>query len=117
MSIVVGILLALHLIGWAIALGGTLVAIKRPKVYPSVAHGLYLALAAGLAITGIGGAQQWDLNYPKIALKLALAVVATVMAVIGKGNPERVTRTYLAGIAGLIVVNVFLAVLWNGEEV
>lgn len=113
MSIVVGILVALHLVGWAIALGGLLSTMKEPKVLSGVLHGLYLALATGLAITGIGGAQDWDLNYIKIGVKLLIAVVVVALAIVGKRRPEKVTTGYLGMTAGLIVVNVFLAVLWK----
>lgn len=115
MSIVVQILVALHLIGWGTGLGALLTRIKDPAVPSAVTHGLYLALATGLAITGIAGAQQWDLNYTKIGVKLLLALIATALAVVGKGRPT-VSRGYLASIAGLILTNVFLAVLWRGEE-
>lgn len=113
MSIVVGILVALHLVGWAIALGGLLSTMKEPKVLSGVLHGLYLALVTGLAITGIGGAQDWDLNYIKIGVKLLIALVVVALAIVGKNRPEKVTTGYLGMTAGLIVVNVFLAVLWK----
>mgnify|MGYP003418120506 CR=1 FL=1 len=113
MSIVVGILVVLHLIGWAIALGGLLSTMKTPSIPSGVLHGMYLAVATGLIITGIGGAQDWDLNYLKIGLKLIIALGVLALALIGKKNPEKVTAGYLGMTAGLIVVNVFLAVLWK----
>ena len=74
MSTLIGTLVVFHLIGWAIALGGLLSTMKEPKILPGVLHGLYLAVATGLIITGIGGAQDWDLNYIKIGIKLVIAL-------------------------------------------
>ncbi len=111
MSVVFGIVVVLHLIGWAIALGAILTTMKEPKVSPGVLHGLYLALATGLALTGIAGAQAWDLNYVKIGIKLVVAIVVVALGIVGKNRPEKVTTGYLGAMAGLIVVNVALAVL------
>lgn len=112
MSVVIGILVVLHLLGWAIALGGIVASMKEPRIIPGVLHGLYLALAAGLAITGIAGAQGWDLNYIKISIKLVLAIVVVAMGIVGKNRPEKVTKGYLGAMAGLIVADVAIAVLW-----
>lgn len=116
MHVLVGILIALHLIGWAISLGALLATMKQPRILSGELHGLYLALATGLAVTGIGGAQGWDLNYVKLGIKLVIAVVVLALGIVGKNQPERVTKGWLGGMAGLIVVNVFLAVLWSGES-
>ncbi|PWD50391.1 hypothetical protein C8046_06735 [Serinibacter arcticus] len=113
MSVLVGVLLALHLIGWAVALGGLVATMKKPTILAGVLHGLYLALVTGLAITGVAGAQDWDLNYVKIGVKLVVALAVVALAIVGKNRPEKVTTGYLGGTAGLIVVNVFLAVLWK----
>ena len=56
MNILVGILVVLHLLGWAVALGAIVANFKQPKVASAVSHGLYLAVGAGLVITGIAGA-------------------------------------------------------------
>jgi FtsH-binding integral membrane protein len=116
MNIVVGILVVLHLLGWAIALGALVANLKQPKIAAAVMHGLYLALATGLVITGIAGALHWNLNYAKIGIKLVIAVGVTVMALLGQKRPEKITFGYVAGLAGLIVTNVALAVLWRAPE-
>lgn len=113
MTVLVHILIALHLIGWAIALGGVLAAMKEPKVLGGVLHGLYLAVLTGLAITGIAGAQDWDMNYVKIGIKLVIALLVLAGAIVGKNRPEKVTRGYLGALAAGIVVNVFIAVMWR----
>ena len=116
MNILVVILFVLHLRVCAVALGAIVANFKQPKVASAVSHGLYLAVGAGLVITGIAGAMQWNLNYAKIGIKLVVAVVATVMAVVGQKRPEKITTGYLAGLVGLIVTNVALAVLWRAPE-
>ena len=49
-------------------------------------------------------------------LTSSTAIVATVLAVVGQKRPEKITAGYLAGLAGLIVANVALAVLWRAPE-
>ncbi|MBN8883254.1 hypothetical protein EDD28_2027 [Salana multivorans] len=117
MSTVVGVLVVLHLLGWAIALGGILVSMKEPKIAGGVLHGLYLALATGLLFAAFAGmaSDTWyhPLDYAKIGVKLVIALVVVAMGIVGKNRPEKVTRGYLGAMAGLIVVNVAIAVLWR----
>lgn len=116
MSIVVGVLVVLHLLGWAIALGGILASMKEPALPGGVLHGLYLAVATGLVLTGFAGfaADTWyhPLDYVKIGVKLVIALVVVALGIVGKNRPELVTRGYLGAMAGLIVANVTIAVLW-----
>lgn len=117
MDVVVGILVVLHLLGWAIALGAVVATMGEPKILGGVLHGLYLALLTGLFFAAFSGmaADTWyhPLDYAKIGVKLAILLAVIAMAILGKRQPERVTRGYLGAIAGLIVVNVFIAVLWR----
>lgn len=89
MSVVFGIVVVLHLIGWAIALGALLTTMKEPKVSSGVLHGLYLALATGLALTGIAGAQAWDLNYVKIGISSSSRSSWSHWASSGRTGPRR----------------------------
>lgn len=113
MGVLVGILVALHLIGWAISLGGVLAVMKEPRVQGGVLHGLYLALVTGLALIGVGLADEWTINWPWVIVKLVVTLVVIGLAIRGKSRPESVTRGYLGALAGLICVNVFLAILWR----
>lgn len=117
MTVVVGILLVLHLLGWAIALGGLLARMKHPKILGGVLHGLYLALVTGLIFAAFSGfaSETWyhPLDYAKIGIKLVIAIVVVVMGILGKNREEKVTRGYLGAMIGLIVVNVAIAVLWR----
>lgn len=113
MNVVVGVLVALHLIGWAIALGGVLAVMKEPRVQGGVLHGLYLALVTGLALAGVGMAIGIWINWPWLITKLVITLGVIAMAIRGKNQPEGVSRGYLGALAGLICLNVFIAVLWN----
>lgn len=113
MDTLVGIIVALHLIGWAIALGAIVATMKEPKVPSGVLHGLYLAVLTGLALAGIAIASDWEVSHVKLAVKFTVAILAVVMALWGKRNPDRVSRGFLGGLSGLILVNVFVAVLWG----
>lgn len=112
METVTGILVALHLIGWAIALGAIVYVMRAPTMPSGVLHGLYLALLTGLALAGIAIAQDWDVSHVKLAIKFTIALAAIGAALWGRRHLKSVSRGYLGGLAGLIVVNVFVAVLW-----
>jgi len=109
------LLLVLHLIGWAIVLGGTLVSLREPKIATGVLHGILTALVTGILMVGIASASDeiHDPNNTKIGVKLLIALVVTGLVVYGTRRPEKVTRGLLGAIAGLTVVNVAIAVLWR----
>jgi len=115
MDIVYGILVVLHLLGWATVLGAALATMKSPKITPGMLHGVLTALVTGIALVGIREAGLLDssreLDMAKIAIKLGIALVVTALVIIGRRR-ESVSTGYLGGIAGLVVVNVAVAVLW-----
>jgi hypothetical protein len=115
MDLVYHLLVVLHLIGWAIVLGGTLVNLRTPKIATGVLHGILTALVTGIALAGIAsaGLAGHEPNTTKIAIKLVVAVVVTVLVVLGVRKPSRVTTGYLGAIAGLTALNVAIAVLWR----
>ena len=109
MDIVHGIFLVLHLLGWAMVFGGALAGMKSGKLTDGAFHGILTALVTGIVLTGLLGS---DANHVKITVKLLVAVVVTVLVVLGRRRPEKVTTGYLGGIAGLVALNVALAILW-----
>jgi hypothetical protein len=115
METVYNILVVLHLVGWAIVLGGTLVNLRTPKIATGVLHGILTALVTGILLVGIASASDeiHDPNNTKIAVKLVIALVVTGLVVFGTRRPEKVTRGLVGSIAGLTVVNVAIAVLWR----
>ena len=116
-NIVFEILLVLHLLGWALVLGGTLTSMRAPRIAPGVLHGVLTALVTGIAMVGLLSSgvvgDEEDVNNIKFAVKLVVALVVTGLVVYGNNRPERVTRGLLGGIAGLVVLNVSIAVLWQ----
>lgn len=114
MDIVYGILLVVHLLGWAMVLGGALAYLREPKIAKGMLHGILTALVAGIAMVGIAsaGLAADEPNNTKIAVKLVIALVVTGLVIYGQRNAEKVTRGYLGGIAGLTALNVAIAVLW-----
>ncbi|MBD7918411.1 hypothetical protein H9657_08990 [Cellulomonas sp. Sa3CUA2] len=105
-----GIFLVLHLLGWAMVFGGALAGMKSTKLTDGAFHGILTALVTGIVLTGLLGA---DANHVKIAVKLVVALVVTALVVIGRRRPEKVTRGFLGAVAGLVVLNVAIAVLWR----
>lgn len=116
MTTLYSVLLVLHLLGWAVVLGGVL-ATMRQRVLPKGAlHGILTALVTGVLMVGLASSGVADVGEPdntKIALKLLVAVVVTALVVHGTRSPKKVTNGLLGAIAGLTVLNVAVAVLWR----
>ena len=116
MHLVYELLVVLHLLGWAIVLGGTLVSLRQPRIAPGVLHGMLTALVTGIILAGLASAG--GLDRPRAEQREARGqaghrLVATVLVVRGVRKPAVVTPGYLGAIAGLIVVNVGIAVIWH----
>jgi len=109
------ILLVLHLLGWAVVLGGTAVNMRHPKLPNGILHGVLTALVTGIAMAGLAsaGVAGHEPNTTKLAVKLVIALVITGLVIFGVRRKERVTTGLLGAIAGLTVVNVAIAVLWR----
>src|SRR5699024_4257693 len=78
------ILLALHLVGMAIIVGGYFTVIRSPKALPGMLHASYLQLITGLLLVVIAEMGEGDVNHVKIGIKLVVAIVVTVFAFIVK---------------------------------
>lgn len=117
MNTLFGIILVLHLLGWAIVLGGALTNLKTPRIATGVLHGVLTALVTGILMVGLlsSGAvgDEGDVNNVKFAVKLLVALAVTGIVIFGTNRPEKVTRPLVGAIAGLVVVNVAVAVLWQ----
>lgn len=109
------LLLVLHLLGWAIVLGGVLVNLRSAKIPKGVLHGILTALVTGLLMVGLASASDElrDPDNAKVAVKLVIALVVTALVVYGVRKPRKVTTGYLGAIAGLTAVNVAVAVFWR----
>ncbi|MDM8085622.1 hypothetical protein QUV83_12675 [Cellulomonas cellasea] len=116
MTILYNVLLVLHLLGWAIVFGGALAGMKKPALPAGALHGILTALVTGILMVGLaesGVAGPEHINNMKVGIKLLIAAVATGVVVYGVKKPAKVTRGFLGGVAGLVVLNVAIAVLWR----
>ncbi|TQL03457.1 hypothetical protein FBY24_2555 [Cellulomonas sp. SLBN-39] len=115
MEIVYGVLVVLHLIGWAMVLGGALAGLRTATLTPGAFHGVLTALVTGILLVGLAssGVAGHEPNNVKVAVKLVVALVVTGLVVVARRRPEVVTSGYLGGVAGLTALNVAIAVLWR----
>ena len=120
MDFVYNLILILHFIGLASVVGGFLVQMKsREKgVNPAMLHGALTQLVTGLLLVGLPemgvalpyeGWESWD--HTKIAVKLVLTVIITVLAVVGR-RKAGAQPGFWAAIGVLSIANIFIAVLW-----
>lgn len=115
MSVVYNLLVVLHLLGWAVVLGGCVVTLRRNAFPKGAIHGALTALVTGIVLVGLRASEVAGLlppNNTKIAVKLVIAVVITVLIWLGSRKPEQVTRGRVAGVLALTATNVAIAVLW-----
>jgi len=116
MTVLYNVLLVLHLLGWAIVFGGALAGMKKPSLPAGALHGILTALVTGILMVGLAESTSVGpdaINHMKVGIKLLVAAVATGIVVYGVKKPAKVTRGFLGGIAGLVVLNVAIAVLWR----
>ncbi len=119
MELLVTILVILHFVGLAFLLGAFLVQIKdiakgKGRVLRGMLDGAYTQLVTGLALTGIYSAgliEGEEVNNAKIAVKLSVLIVITVLAIIFRKR-EVAPSWALWTIGGLTLLNVVLAVAW-----
>lgn len=116
MEILRNLLLVVHFVGLASILGGVLVQTKQfrsgARVLPAILHGAYTQLVSGVLLVGIISAGDDDLNNAKIAVKLGVLIVITVLAIINrkKTNPA----VWVVPVIGLLTLtNIVIAVFWN----
>ncbi|MFD6882384.1 hypothetical protein HF877_02545 [Rhodococcus sp. BL-253-APC-6A1W] len=116
MDIAIKIFLILHFIGLAGIIGSWLTVLKQPRVVVGMLHGAILQVVTGIALVGLREAQDVvEVNHMKIGIKLLIALVILVVAIIGlkkeKKNPG--STAVLAHTAGILaIVNVIIAVSW-----
>ncbi|MFI2702612.1 hypothetical protein [Cellulosimicrobium composti] len=124
MEILYNVFLTLHFVGWAVVLGGYLASLRTPGLYTGVLHGALTALVAGIAMVGVGEASVWETwpnggpDMAKIAVKLTVALVISVLAFVAKRQGSKAADGAVApglkhAIGGLTLVNILVAVFWN----
>ena len=118
MTVVAGVLIVLHLIGWAIVLGGALVSLRPPRIPTGMLHGALTALVTGLILAFLltSGAWKPDEHFSnaKLGVKLVVALVVTALVAWGgRRKDKEVPRWLVLTIGGLTAFNVAVAVLWQ----
>ena len=108
------VLIALHLICWAVALGTWVAAARTRQPSPGMAHAVAGAVVIGVvlaALVSIPGLLAWEPNHMKLGIKLIVGLVALVLAYIAAKRGPRTPSPVWFGIPTAILVNVFVAVL------
>lgn len=115
MDILVNIVLILHFIGLAGIIGGWLSVIRAPHVNKAILHGAILQVVTGLILVVLREIQDgYEVNHMKIGIKLLVAIVVLVVAIVGVRKEARAqgSTATLAHVAGALgIVNVAIAVL------
>lgn len=115
MDIAIKLVLILHFIGLAGIIGGWVATVKAPQVNKAILHGSIIQVVTGILLVGLREMQdEVEINHMKIGIKLAIALVIMVVAIIGTKKESKVPGSSgtLAMTAGLLaIVNVAIAVL------
>ena len=116
MDFIYNLVIILHFIGLASLVGGFIVQMSSSEkgVNAAMFHGALTQLVTGLIMVGMveGGAVDDELNMTKISVKLAIVLVVTVLAFMGrKKAPPQVALW--GAIGALSITNIFIAVLWS----
>jgi hypothetical protein len=111
------VLVLVHLVGFALLLGGFVVQYVAGRFEVSVVMrtGLGAAIGSGLLLA-IPFPSDVDLNYVKLAVKLGIAVVIGALFGVSvtatrRGSPA--SRALFATIGGLAFANAAVAAIWN----
>jgi len=86
MDFVYKLILILHFIGLASVVGGFLVQMRSSEkgVNPAMLHGALTQLVTGVILVGLAEMQDEDVDHAKIAVKLVITIVITVLAFVGR---------------------------------
>lgn len=109
MSFLFSLLVVLHLLSWAVALGTWVGAARTRTPSPGMAHGLAGAFVIGLilaALVSITG----DPNHMKLGIKGLVGLIAVVLGYIANAKQERTSPAVWFSIPLVIVLNVIIAV-------
>ncbi|MFB8102155.1 MULTISPECIES: hypothetical protein [Streptomyces] len=117
MNALIGVFVALHIIGIASLLGGFLTQMKAmgagtARFVPAMLHGALTMLVTGVALVGLNQADDQAVNNIKIGVKLALLVVILALVYV-KRDEEKVEKGAFAAVGGLTAANIFIATLWT----
>lgn len=117
MDILKGLLIVLHLVGFAMVFGGALAQLPAAKrgegrVPGLVVWGVVLLLVTGLALVGVAYGLGTPPDNLKITIK-SVVLVALAGHVFGIRKKTSVAPAGFIVIAGMALANALLAVLWH----
>ncbi|NUS72087.1 MAG: hypothetical protein HOQ05_01640 [Corynebacteriales bacterium] len=106
-------LLYIHLIGMALVVGGTAVALfaKQYQINKAMLVGIITQLITGVALCAPLGRDEQP-SSAKLAVKLVLAILLAIMIIIPRKR-EKVNPGHFMGIGALSVITVGVAVFWT----
>ena len=78
------VIIVLHLLSWALVLGGWFATIRKPQVTPGMMHGSFVALLFGFILMGMAISMKPDPNHMKLGIKGVIAIVIVVLLAIAK---------------------------------
>ncbi len=111
------ILLAVHILGLAAIVGAFFVQMRAKDGFATgvVLAGAITQVVTGLALVGVRQAADLGVDNAKIAVKLGIALVVLVAAIVAHVQRRRGGKVKPAfhAAGGLAVVNVLVAVLWQ----
>src|SRR5690625_5639494 len=84
MDTVKGIFLVLHLLSWALVLGGWFATIRKPQVTPGMMHGSIGALLFGVILMGMAEMGDGSPNHLKLGIKALFAIIAVVLLALAR---------------------------------
>jgi hypothetical protein len=117
MRFVHDLLVLLHFVGLAALFGGFFVQIRAaaPVVNSAILHGALTQVVTGVLLVGLAESADDDeyvVDNAKIAVKLVVVVVITVLAFVNRRKPA-ISRGMLFGIGALTLANMAVAVFWH----
>jgi len=121
MDIVRSFFITAHFVGLAAIVGPFLMQMRWKGQYsfPVVLGGAITQLVTGLVLVGLAEMRDVDLDYVKMTVKLVLALVIFVVALLGflkqrktEGGGGRELLPFFHTAGGLALVNIALAVFW-----
>jgi hypothetical protein len=116
MEPVIGVFVVLHLLGMAAILGGWLaIRLGAPRGLMPLVWGARAQVVIGLVLVALNEFNREELNNVKIGVKLVVALAVAACAEIANARARKGSEqpALVNAAAGLAVVNMLVAVLWQ----
>lgn len=115
MSTVLQIIIVLHLLCWAVALGLWVAAMRTREPNKGMAHAAGGALVLGMAAMVVAMGAGYGGSHMFYGLKLLFAVIATACAFVAINRQRETPAAVWYGIPLAIIANVVVAVFGIGK--